>query len=177
MSPGRRGQGASFFPGVNELRDVARYRSVHALSVADAAYLAGLIDGEGTITLGRKHATDGRQLTISISNTERAILEFALRPIGAGKITAKRSAKAHHAPAFTYAVWNRQALSLLAQVAPFLRSYKRYRAALVLDNYVRLTPRNGKYTPALLSARQRFESEVLSLRASPSSTPGMLKQR
>jgi hypothetical protein len=38
------------------------YREVRLLSVAEAAYLAGLIDGEGTVTLSRKHAGDMRQL-------------------------------------------------------------------------------------------------------------------
>jgi hypothetical protein len=144
---------------------VAQYRSVHSLSVADAAYIAGLIDGEGTITLSRKHAAEGRQLVLSISNTERPILEFALQCIGAGKITTKKTTKNHHAPGFTYAIWNRQALSLLFQIEPFLRSYKRRRAALVRDNYIRLTPRNGKYTASIRAARQQFEMELLALRA------------
>ena len=53
------------------------YREVRTLSVAEAAYLAGLVDGEGTVTLSRKHAGEMRQLVVSISNTELPILEFA----------------------------------------------------------------------------------------------------
>ena len=115
---------------------MAKYREVHSLSLVDAAYIAGLIDGEGTITLSRKHANDGRQLVISISSTERPILDFARERIGAGKITSKKTAKAHHAPAFTYSIGNRQALNLLLQIQPLLRSYKRQRAALVRDCYL-----------------------------------------
>ncbi len=74
------------------------YREVRLLSVAEAAYLAGLIDGEGTVTLSRKHAGDMRQLVVSISNTELPILEFALLSIGAGKLTNKGTSKAHHSP-------------------------------------------------------------------------------
>jgi hypothetical protein len=33
---------------------MATYRKVKSLTVADAAYIAGLIDGEGTISLSRK---------------------------------------------------------------------------------------------------------------------------
>jgi hypothetical protein len=143
----------------------AAYRSVSSLSLADAGYVAGLVDGEGTITLSRKHAGEGRQLVISISSTERPILEFVLQRVGAGKITAKKKAKAHHSEAFTFAIWNRQALSLLLQIQPLLRSYKRRRAELVRDCYVRLTPRNGKYTPAILAERRRFEDDLLALRA------------
>lgn len=119
----------------------------------------------GTITLSRKHAGDGRQLVLSISNTERPLLEFALGRIGAGKITTKKSTNARHAQAYTYAVWNRKALKLLFQIEPFLRSYKRRRAELVLANYLRLTPRNGKYTQAVQIARQQFEAALLSLHA------------
>jgi hypothetical protein len=143
---------------------LASYREVNSLSPVDAAYLAGLVDGEGTITLSRKHAGDGRQLVITISNTERPLLDFALQQIGAGKITTKKTTRAQHARAYTYAVCIRQALNLLQQIEPFLRSYKRRRAALILENYIRLTPRNGKYTPAALSERQRFEAELLALR-------------
>jgi hypothetical protein len=39
---------------------MAAYREVRVLSVAEAAYLGGLIDGEGTVTLSRKHAGDMR---------------------------------------------------------------------------------------------------------------------
>ena len=158
------------------------YRSVQSLSLADAAYIAGLVDGEGTITLSRRHAADKRQLVISISSTERAVLDFVIQRIGAGKITTKKTAKAHHTPAFAYAISNRQALSLLLQIEPFLRSYKRQRAALVRVNYVRLIPRNGKYTRATLAERQRFETQTLALRANSTTEaspcePGTLTPR
>jgi hypothetical protein len=66
------------------------YREVSSLSPTDAAYIAGIIDGEGTITLSRKHAGENRQLVISISNTERPILAFVLDRVGAGKLRARR---------------------------------------------------------------------------------------
>jgi hypothetical protein len=75
-----------------------RYKEVSSLSPVDAAYIAGLVDGEGTITLSRKHAGDGRQLVVSISNTEAALLEYVLHTVAAGKITRKRTVKPHHSP-------------------------------------------------------------------------------
>ncbi len=144
------------------------YREVRALSVAEAAYLAGLIDGEGTVTLSRKHAGEMRQLVVSIANTELRILEFALASVGAGKLTRKRVSKDNHTPSHAYAVWNRQALALLAQIAPYMQSYKRDRALLALNDYVRLTPRNGKYTNAMRAERAAFESGLLDLLATGS---------
>ena len=45
-------------------------RTINSLSPTDTAYIAGLIDGEGTVTLCRKHRNENHQLAISISNTD-----------------------------------------------------------------------------------------------------------
>ena len=134
---------------------------VNILSASDAAYLAGLIDGEGTITLTRKHKNENRQLAITIANTENELLDFCLNTIGVGKITRKRTEKNHHTASFTYAIYNRQALSLIEQILPYLRSYKAKRAKIILNDYISLTPRNGKYTKDLKQKRMRFEKAVL----------------
>jgi hypothetical protein len=62
-----------------------------------------------------------RQLVVSISNTKLPILEFSLLSIGAGNLTNKGTSRAH-TPSYAYALWNRQALALLAQVEPYMRS-------------------------------------------------------
>ena len=64
------------------------YRKVAELSEIDAAYIAGLIDGEGTVTLTRKHRNE-----------------------------------------------NRQALILLKQISPYLKTYKSDRSAVILRDY------------------------------------------
>jgi len=136
------------------------YRRTNDIGTTQAAYVAGLIDGEGTVALSRKHARDNRQLCVSISNTELPLLDYVLEIVGAGKITAKRTAHPEHTPSFTYAIHNRQALALLDQIAPHLRTYKRHRAQLILRDYVRLTPRNGKYTDSTRRERLAFERAV-----------------
>ena len=136
-------------------------RGVDRMTPIQAAYLAGLIDGEGTITLSRRHSNERRQLVVSIVSTEREIVAWARETIGAGKVTRKRTSSIRHAPSFTYSISNRQALEVLRQTVPHLRSYKRRRAALALERYVAMTPRNGKYSPDLLAARQLFELHFL----------------
>ena len=106
--------------------------TVRRLSIADAAYIAGLVDGEGTVTLTRQHANEGRRLVVSISNNERPLLEFVLRRTGVGKITSKKTYRAPHRPSFAYQVSSRQALDLLRRIAPHLRGYKAERARLAL---------------------------------------------
>jgi hypothetical protein len=130
-----------------------------------AAYIAGLIDGEGTITLTRLHASENRRLVVSIANTELALLKFVIDQVGAGKITRKRASLPQHTASFCYAIGSRQALSLLRQVSPDLRSYKRKRADLALELYQQLTPRNGKYDVRTRADGHRFEHSFLSLKA------------
>jgi len=135
---------------------MANYKKINILSSSEAAYIAGLIDGEGTISLTRKHRNENRQLVMSISNNERCLLEYVLNASGVGKITSKKTYQAQHKPGFAYSVSNRQALSLLEQVVNYLQSYKKARAELVLDKYVKLTPRNGKYSVELANKREQF---------------------
>lgn len=144
---------------------MANYRTVNNLSKEDAAYIAGLIDGEGTITLTRRHRNENRQICVGISSTERNMLEFVKSATGIGKITNKTTTRDHHTPSYTFYTSNRQALGLIEQILPYLRSYKKQRAALVLRDYLRLTPRNGKYTPEQIEQRNAFVRKVLAIKA------------
>lgn len=145
---------------------MSRYRKVKQLDPVVAAYLAGLVDGEGTVTLTRQHRNEKRRLVVCISNNELEILGFAKDSIGAGRITTKRTYNERHADSFTYQISSRQALDLLSQIVPHMKSYKARRAALALSDYVRLTPRNGKYQPEVVKERERFERQVLAIRPS-----------
>lgn len=164
-------------PGGMPFRDVQLgkgmpgYRQTHRLAIEDAAYIAGLIDGEGTITLSRRHAKDRRQLVVSIANTERPLLDFVLQRVGAGKITSKRTVANHHTPSYCYSISNRQALALLAQLHDYLHSHKRERAALVLTTYAQVTPRNGKYTFSIEQRRREFERKLFAITSSPLAGP------
>ena len=92
-------------------------------------------------------------------------MDFVLAATGVGKITNKRATKSHHTHSFAYAVYNRHALALLEQTLPFLKSYKRERATLILKDYLAVTPRNGKYNAEILARKEIFEKKVLSIKA------------
>lgn len=133
------------------------YKRVKKLIPTQAAYIAGIIDGEGTITLTRRHKNEHRLLAITISNTDRKLLEWILNAVGAGKITTRRLHNSKHVPDFTYGIYSQQALSLLNQIYPYLQTYnKQKRAKLILENYNKLTPRNGRYSKNLLEQREKF---------------------
>ena len=113
-----------------------------------------------------KHRNENRQLAVTISNTERPLLAFVLETVGTGKITGKRTTSSKHTPSHTYAIYNRQALNLLEQIAVYLRTYKAARADLILRDYVTLTPRNGRYPETLLDGRKHFENALLNIKPS-----------
>jgi hypothetical protein len=157
-------RGACFSPSTYDAF-VVQARRTKLLTAEAAAYIAGLIDGEGTITLSRLHANESRRIAVSIANTEHRLLQFVIDQVGLGKITRKKAASDRHTPSFCYAIAGRQALELLRQIAPYLQSYKRLRADLALHQYVQLTPRNGKYTPNQLADRREFETKFLAIKA------------
>ena len=140
---------------------MATYRKTNALDAATAAYIAGLVDGEGTVTLTRTHRGENRRLVVCISNNELAILQYVHRAVGAGRITTKRTYAPHHAQSYAYQISSRQALALLYQVFPYMRSYKAIRAGMALADYERVTPRNGRYSDELRRARAAFENRLL----------------
>jgi intein/homing endonuclease len=135
---------------------VMSYKVVNKISEVNAAYIAGLIDGDGSILLSKRHKSDNRQLVISISNNDRALLNEILGIVGAGKITGKRTNSKKHNQNFTYSISNRQALQLLKYIDPYLKTYKRKRAELVLETYIKVTPRNGKYSEKVRLQREEF---------------------
>lgn len=142
---------------------MARYKSTAKLNTDMAAYIAGLVDGEGTVTLTRMHRNENRRIVVAISNNERSMLDYVIDTVGAGRITRKRTYDTAHAPSFTFQLSGRQALELLRQIVPYLRTYKAARARLALANYLRLTPRNGRYDTAIRDQRARFEQEFLAI--------------
>jgi hypothetical protein len=140
---------------------------IRELSEVEAAYVAGIIDGEGTIPLTRIHRCEGRRPVVSVSSTELSLLQYIQSIVGAGRITRKVTSRHHHSPSFAYVLSSRQALALLAQVSKHLRTYKLQRCRLLLDEYLAVTPRNGRYTPAQRTAKEHFEERffALSIRA------------
>src|SRR3989344_4627794 len=135
---------------------MAEYRKVRKLSKPQAAYLAGIVDGEGTVTLTRNNVYRHRYLTLTISNCELPLLTYVASLIGVGQITTKRVYNPKHSPGYTFQIQSRQAIDVIKVILPFLKTYKKKRAVFALKHYLKLTPRNGNYTPAILKRREHF---------------------
>lgn len=149
---------------------MSRYAVAKRLSPTEAAYIAGIVDGEGTITLTRRNSNKQRHLILSVSNTELRLLRHIQSVTGVGKITRKRVYSEHHAIGYTYGISNRHALDIIRAIYPYLQTHKRLRAKLILEQYLKLTPRNGKYTQAMLRRRERFIEKFFEIRPTTTKT-------
>lgn len=99
------------------------------MTEAEKAYIAGIIDGEGSIMLQRFHSNEFPSPCVSIASTTIELLEYIKSTVGKGVIKNKRK-----------------------------------RARLLLDKYKALTPRNGRYFPELLKAKEAFYEEFIAIK-------------
>jgi hypothetical protein len=113
------------------------------------------------------HRGENRRPVVSISSTELPLLLYVKTVVGAGRITNKARARSCHSPSYAYTLLSRQALLLLGQISKYLRTYKAKRARLLLENYLRVTPRNGRYTAAQRKAKQSLEDRFFAVSTRP----------
>lgn len=124
-----------------------------------AAYIAGILDGEGTITLVKRNSH--RYPIVSVSSTSKELLDFLRHEVG-GTICNHKTYKDHHKQSWSWRLTSNNALNLLNDVIPFMLEKKKlYRANILLNEYKSVTPRNGKYTEELLNKKKDFEFKVL----------------
>lgn len=125
----------------------------------ESAYIAGIIDGEGSISLTRMHGGENRRPCISIASTDLELLVY-IQALTGGKINNKKNYNPDkHKDSYTLNIKKKEAvLSLLKNIKPYLRvDKKRNRSQWIIENYEKLTPRNGKYNPQLLELKLAFE--------------------
>lgn len=125
----------------------------------EASYIAGIIDGEGSISLTRMHEKEHRRPCISIASTDIELLIYIQKLTG-GVINNKKNYKPdRHKDSFTLTIKKKEDVFYsLENITPFLRvDRKRNRSIWILENYNNVTPRNGKYSPELLQKKIMFE--------------------
>ncbi|MER2060761.1 MAG: LAGLIDADG family homing endonuclease, partial [Niallia sp.] len=125
----------------------------------EAAYLAGIIDGEGSITLTKMHKGEYRRLCITIPSTDKELLDYLHQLIGGVLIRKKNYEPDIHKNSYTLVIKKKNdVFFILERISPFLRIHKkRNRALWILNNYNKVTPRNGKYNKIMLKEKQYFE--------------------
>lgn len=107
------------------------------LSDLDAAYIAGIVDGEGCVTLSKlTDATmrDGHSYRpcVMISNTNRVLMQYLTAIVGVGRVNKRKPSSPNSKISYVWVCWSKQATSLLYQLLPFL-VLKKKQAELLLD--------------------------------------------
>lgn len=122
----------------------------------ERAYLAGIVDGEGTITLTRTHRNRTASPQLSISSTCFDLLDYVRCVTGCGHVTSKKKSLPHHRQSWHWQIHSAgNVLRILRDIRPFLR-IKAAQADLILSHYKDLTPGNGRYSPELLEKKTRL---------------------
>ena len=133
------------------------------LSDAEAAYIAGTIDGEGSILLTRNRQDRYPSPQVSVTSTDRELLDW-LRKRFRGSIVRKQRRLAIHSQAYEWKLTDRRALELLQLVRPFLVIERKIqRADLLLQAYLDCTPRNGRYSQEQLERKLQLIERFASL--------------
>jgi hypothetical protein len=128
------------------------------LELEYVAYIAGFTDGEGSVKLEKKYSSSPyRRPVVSISNNERSILEWIQSHFG-GVICEKKPAKPEHNTNYEIAWEHNAALYVLEKIIPYMKHpKKKARAQYLLDNYKRVTLRNGRYNEEEMVRKLDFE--------------------
>lgn len=111
-----------------------------------------------------KHSTV--RLQRSQTYVTQALLEWILKITKMGRIQYKKNYKPNkHQNSYTYIVRYNDAIRLLSEIEPYLViPQKKQRAKMILTEYKMLTPRNGKYSPELLKAKEDFYQRFISIK-------------
>jgi hypothetical protein len=151
----------------------SRYRKgtqCNELSTADAAYIAGFIDGEGTIMLiDRANGSVG--LLVTIANTKRPVMDWIVAVTGVGRNFTRSPRNPKHATAYWWQASGEAGASVLTQIYPYLKiKHEHARMAMGFQERLRV--------PALKADRSwqqeyRLRMKELNRRGPPASAePG-----
>jgi hypothetical protein len=138
---------------------------VVSMNIVQIAYLAGIIDGEGSIMLSKYHQSEFPCPCISISSTDLELLEWIRDKIGAGRINRKKNYNIDkHKTSYTYAVYYDTAIDVMSKIEPYLViTKKKLRAKFIIENYKTVTIRNGKYNDTQRKAKEKFYHDFMEL--------------
>jgi hypothetical protein len=129
----------------------------------ELAYAAGIVDGEGSVSLIRSRLNRFPSPQVSVCSTDRELVAWFKARFG-GTIAIKRKRKPHHSDAYDWKLIDRNALRFLALVRPYLTIQRKVaRVDMLLELYLDATPRNGRYTEETLQRKQELIEKFSSL--------------
>lgn len=133
------------------------------LTEKDKGYIAGIIDGEGSICLTKHHSNEFRSPEISVTSTTYEILQYLKNTIG-GNISTKTKYNENYKDSWLWKIRTNLALELLNEIKDYLLvPEKKARAELLINEYKSVTPRNGRYSEEKLKQKLDFEKRFMEI--------------
>lgn len=139
---------------------------MNKLKPEETAYIAGIIDGEGSIMLIKFHSNQLPSPCVSISSTTLELLEWIKFKTGIGIIKSKKNYNIErHKNSYTYTLKYNDAIDFIREIEPYLIiNSKKERADLILRDYKNLTPRNGRYSSDMLKLKENFYEAFMNIK-------------
>lgn len=133
------------------------------LTEKDKGYIAGIIDGQGSICLTKNNANEFRSPNIQVSSTTYEILQYLKNTIG-GNISIKTKYNEKYKDSWKWQIKTNLTLELLNEIKDYLLvPEKKAKAELLINEYKSVTPRNGKYSKEKLKQKLNFEERFMKI--------------
>jgi hypothetical protein len=125
-------------------------------------YMAGLMDGEGTVGIARDTSWRFRSPYVSLTSTTYELVEWCKENFG-GCISNQKVRQDNWKQSWSWRVRNKKDLTdLIRGIEPYmLEPAKKARIKMLLEEYPLVTPRNGKYTDEMRLAKEAFELKFM----------------
>lgn len=135
-------------------------KHIRPLSDTERAYIAGILDGEGSISISRKtdptmKSGHGYRLSIEIANTDENLMSWLQSVTGLGHVRKHARTCDRHKQAYRWNLWSLEAYQLLATIYQFL-IVKRTRAFIAM----RFVEEHSGAKPSL-TAEQAAEQKAI----------------
>ena len=123
----------------------------------DFIYTAGLIDGEGTIGLVKANKNQFKSPYVSVSSTTFELVDYLKNTYG-GYISKHKVYQDHHKQSYSWKINFHKAIEFIKNILPYLKEPEKIRRAnLIINEYSKVTKRNGKYSSNELKSKLDFE--------------------
>jgi len=131
------------------------------LTEVEKAYIAGIVDGEGTIGLWRHYKNETATPNVTIANNSLSLLQWIKSKAG-GNICSKKKRQAHHDNSYALSIKQDRAINFLNEIKGYL-IIKKQQAELITGEYKVVTHRAGKYTPEMLVKKEALVAKIREL--------------
>jgi len=123
------------------------------------AYMAGIIDGEGSVMLSHSSNPKYRAPIVSVSSTSYEILDWIKTNFG-GHICSHKTYNEKHKSHWSWRLSNNVCIEILSLILPYMvEATKIYRASHIVNNYKKVTKRNGQYSEKEKLDKLDFEDQ------------------